>query len=134
MLLVVELYGMGAASEQKGSKKNGHLDLTTKKSAFRSHTGNREMSGHGLHGCAPFILMTCHWLKGPRAGLWELLSELRTCSFQYSQWGPDVTEERLGFWKQQNVLKVELAIKQMIKLRNINTVKKIQECCRVQKI
>lgn len=30
----------------------------------------------------------------------------------------------LVFWKQRNVLKVELAIKQMIKLRNINTVKK----------
>lgn len=82
------------------------------------------MSGHGLHGHAPFILMTCYWLRGLRAGLWELLSEPRTCSFQYSQWGPDVTEERLGFWKQLNVLKVELAIKQMIKLRNINTVKK----------
>lgn len=82
------------------------------------------MSGHGLHGCAPFILMTCCWLRGLRAGLWELLSEPRTCSFQYSQWGPDVTEERLGFWKQRNVLKVELAIKQMIRLRNINIVKK----------
>lgn len=82
------------------------------------------MSGHGLHGCAPFILMTCCWLRGLRAGLWELLSEPRTCSFQYSQWGPDVTEERLGFWKQRNVLKVELAIKQTIRLRNINIVKK----------
>lgn len=92
------------------------------------------MNGHGLHGHAPFILMTCHWLKGLRVGLWELLSESRTCSFQYSQWGPDVTEELLGFWKQRNVLKVERAIKQMIKLRNINTVKKIQECCKVQKI
>lgn len=87
------------------------------------------MSNHGLHGRAPFILMTCCWLKGLRAGLWELLSERRTCSFQYSQWGPDVTEERLAFWKQLNVLKVELAIKQMIKLRNINTVKK--KCTRV---
>lgn len=87
------------------------------------------MSSHGLHGRAPFILMTCYWLKGLRTGLWELLSERRTCSFQYSQWGPDVTEERLAFWKQLNVLKVELAIKQMIKLRNINTVKK--KCTRV---
>lgn len=41
MLSMVGLYGMGAVSEQKGSKKNGHLDLTTKKSAFRSHTGNK---------------------------------------------------------------------------------------------
>lgn len=41
MRSVVGLYGMGAVSEQKGSEKNGHLDLTTKKSAFRSHTGNK---------------------------------------------------------------------------------------------
>lgn len=82
------------------------------------------MSGHGLDGPAPFILMTCYWLKGPGAGLWELLSEPRTCSFQYSQWGPDVTEEWLDFWKQLNVLKVELTIKPTIKLRIINTVKK----------
>lgn len=82
------------------------------------------MSSLVLHGWAPFILITCYWLKGPRAGLWELLSEPGTCSFLYSQWGPDVTEEWLDFWKELNVLKVELAIKQMIKLRNINTVKK----------
>lgn len=82
------------------------------------------MSSLVLHGWTPFILITCYWLKGPRAGLWELLSEPGTCSFLYSQWGPDVTEEWLDFWKELNVLKVELAIKQMIKLRNINTVKK----------
>lgn len=77
MLSVVKLYGLGAVSEQKGSKKNGHLDLTMKKSAFGSHTGNK-----GNERPCPIYSNVLPLAKGPES--WTVGIAFRTQDLFFS--------------------------------------------------